>query len=457
MPPPAVPYSPLPYVRNGSIGELIRLRGRNAADAELRRGELSQQMWNQLGQTIAGTVNQISQQRQDAPRLAQEAESRALALQSKRNEVEQQNRLTRQDGAFMALLEQQPNPDPKEVMSIYGPQRGMQIAQGLHAFGELQAGQVKDARDTAGRLAIGLTSLSPQLQQQMWPGVREAAIKGGLGDAESIPEQFTPEFAQAVIGWAKGEAPTAPSLIQRDPTRDLVHPQTGEVVSAGTPEPDKVTYGAPSTQMVNGKRALIRTGSDGKAYDMDGNHVAGTAIQPLPDDGPTPQYMWASDKDGSVRLMSTDEIRRTGAGQAPTADMRNKGSVKATAARAVGAVRKLGERVITKVGPAQRADAIKRGTEAVFGSDPEFRTYQDSRMALAGTLAVEQQGSRVSDADVKALWLPMVPDAYRDTSESQALKWELIDTMRGVDAGGGAANDDDGWITVNGIRVRERR
>jgi hypothetical protein len=144
--------------------------------------------------------------------------------------------------------------------------------------------------------------------------------------------------------------------------------------------------------------------------------------------------LWAKDpKTGEVRLMTKTEAMRIGATQPDTADMRNKAASRATSGRGIEAVKQLGTKIFTKVGPGQRALAVKRGVEAVFGNDPEFRTYQDSRMALAGALAVEQQGSRVSDADVKALWLPMVPDAYRDTKDSYKLKWELIDKMRGVD------------------------
>lgn len=113
MPPPAVAYVPTPYVRSGTIGELIRLRGRNAADAELRRGQISADMWSNLGNTIAGSINQYAQQRQDAPRLARQAEAEELSLQDARDQREQQQRLTRQDTAFMALLEQQ---DRKSVV-----------------------------------------------------------------------------------------------------------------------------------------------------------------------------------------------------------------------------------------------------------------------------------------------------------------------------------------------------
>jgi hypothetical protein len=47
--------------------------------------------------------------------------------------------------------------------------------------------------------------------------------------------------------------------------------------------------------------------------------------------------------------------------------------------------------------------------------------------------------------------LPLVPDAYRDTAESSAMKWELIRTMSNVDDSGEA-----GWETVgDDIRIRE--
>lgn len=122
----------------------------------------------------------------------------------------------------------------------------------------------------------------------------------------------------------------------------------------------------------------------------------------------------------------------------PTADMRNKEQARGLVKGSIDAIDSLGQRIITKAGPQQRLNAAKRGVEAVFGADPEFRTYQDARMALAGNLAVAQQGSRPSDADIKAIWLPLVPDAFRDTSESAKMKWDLIRRMSHV-----PSNDTD--------------
>ena len=238
-------------------------------------------------------------------------------------------------------------------------------------------------------------------------------------------------------GRASAPRPTQPpTLMQRDPTKPLVNPQTGEEVSPGIPEPRRVTYGPPQTQMVDGKRTLVRPGSDGQMYDMNLRPIAAEQIAPEPErqpQGPAPQYQWSRDpKTGDIRLMTPQEIRASGSQQPPTADMRNKVAGRELVAKSLSPMEKLSATIIAKVGPAQRADAIKRGAEAVFGTDPEFRTYQDARMALAGNLAVAQQGSRVSDQDVKALWLPLVPDPYRDTAESAAMKWEMIRTMSNI-------------------------
>jgi hypothetical protein len=117
---------------------------------------------------------------------------------------------------------------------------------------------------------------------------------------------------------------------------------------------------------------------------------------------------------------------------APTAEMRSKQASKELVSKSINAIKAYSDRVLTKIGPAQRAEALQRGAAAVFGSDPEFKTYQDARLALAGNLAVSQQGSRPSDADIKQVWLPLVPDPYSDTAESAKMKWQLIETTSGA-------------------------
>ena len=115
--------------------------------------------------------------------------------------------------------------------------------------------------------------------------------------------------------------------------------------------------------------------------------------------------------------------------------MRNRAAVRDTTVKSISAIEDLSKKVITKHGIAQRATAAGRSIDSALGNDPEYRVYQDARMGLAGNLAVLQQGSRPSDADIRAIWLPLVPDAFRDTDQSAALKWELIYKMSGFTPG----------------------
>lgn len=133
----------------------------------------------------------------------------------------------------------------------------------------------------------------------------------------------------------------------------------------------------------------------------------------------------------------TGQPLQGGYGPAPTADMRNKEAARGFVGKSIGAIEQLSQKVITKVGPGQRAQALVRGWDAVMGQDPEYRVYQDARMALAGNLAVAQQGSRPSDADIRAIWLPMVPNVFTDTTESAAMKWQLIRIMQNQAGGTG--------------------
>lgn len=146
---------------------------------------------------------------------------------------------------------------------------------------------------------------------------------------------------------------------------------------------------------------------------------------------------------------------------APTTAERERQSAKLRLIPAIEQMEQLGQKIITTVGPAQRAQAIARGWDAVLGNDPEYRTYQDARVALAGNLAVAQQGSRPSDADIRAVWLPLIPDVFRDTKESAAMKWQMIRTNMSLPTTGGNQAIEDALkaqgITGKVVGVREKK
>lgn len=425
------------YAQN--VSNILIRKGDATANAKLRSGEAWAGALGQIGQTIANLPRQIQQ--------AKAASDDATLRQAKLDELAKSQKQAKVlADAYNASLLPDGKVDRQKLTAILA-QAGMgqalpDLLKGLDEadLANLNVQKAKDAAKQATEEAeigyaktIGSQMLAADFNPEIVNGLLTVAKSHGhdVSQFETLwtkqPEQFK-SFVSKLV-----QPPKAAEPFTLNPG-DVRFDANGQPI-ANNPKPDApVTFGAPTPAMLGGKRVFVRTGSDGQTYDMKGQPVA---VEPTPI-VETPKeslggYTWAKDpKTGKVRMMREAEVAALGAEQPETADMRNKQAGKAAAARAVDAVKTLGEKIITRVGPAQRADAIKRGAEAVFGNDPDFRTYQDSRMALAGTLAVEQQGARVSDADVKALWLPMVPDAYRDTSESAALKWEIINAMRGV-------------------------
>jgi hypothetical protein len=424
---------PLPYARSSTFEP-----NRTLAGLILRQGEQSAQNWQNVGNTIAGSLRDIATNVREAPIRRQQEEAGQIQLENARSEQTAARQATEDRGIMRSAQSSRLSPDEvKAQLQQLG--RGDLVPIYEKAHTELESSRLNlqklrtDAAaaesDYFGGLAAAIKRANYDPLSVEW-ALSEAESDGH--DVASLRETLKAQPAQLQT--------IVEGLIERSPKqRDLSRQESDlalrrdtearagrqEMATAADRERDDRRAEATLAETVRSNKeqaAIERT----KA----GQTALGSSF-------------WAKDPStGQVRRMTEQEARAVGAQQPDTADMRNKERSKATAARAVDAVRNLGSKILTRVGPAQRADAIKRGVEAVFGTDPEFRTYQDSRMALAGTLAVEQQGSRVSDADVKALWLPMVPDAYRDTKDSNDLKWELIDLMRGKEpaAGGGGGS-----------------
>lgn len=81
MPGYASPYAPsrqYDYSQTRSIGDLMRSRLDVQAQQQMRRGDASQQMWSNLGNSAAGTIAGILKDRQDRPIREQQARTAAL-------------------------------------------------------------------------------------------------------------------------------------------------------------------------------------------------------------------------------------------------------------------------------------------------------------------------------------------------------------------------------------------
>lgn len=383
-----------------SMADLMIASGQARADVERRKGEIWGSTMASLSQ-IPGQVMALRQGEQD----------RALALEDRAQT--QKLRLTQQHLAELALQRERMDEIDTTLLAAETQEDWDQGFQRLKQLGIPTEGLNR-------AFSVGQRN-SLRAQSRLWRQEQAALLKAA--QAEPLvgvgPENILTPRRQAA-GQPGYVAPPPPEPLVGVGPENVLTPRSQAAGQRGYVPPQ-----APEP-------LVPVVGPRGPVYAPRSEAAGQLVPQPREPQGPQPQYLWAKGPDGIVRRMTEQEARMPGVEQPDTASMRDKAKAKEVAALAVQAVRDLGARIITKVGPAQRADAIARGAEAVWGTDPEFRTYQDARMALAGTLAVEQQGARISDADVRALWLPMVPDAYRDTKESNDLKWRLIDAMRGV-------------------------
>lgn len=423
-----------------SVAEILLEQGRQRGAARRAEGQISAGTWTNLADIASRGFSQYAQEQQQAPIRAQEAEIRGLQLQGLKDERAAADASAQESAALKALFSRETPPEPDEIMSLVGPERGIKIVDGLAALQDVNLKRFKSQQEVIAATLAGMDALPEQARAEFYPSVRQNLIQRQIITEQDAPEAYDPNWFQQARGF--GQTP------QKVGTREIKTRNADGSESIQIVE-DKPGFSVTSAPEPEKEYEVVVKGPDGrpvkklvKASEM----RQGVAQYQEPRVGAQPSYQWALDpRDGVVRLMSPEEIRSSGAGQAPTADMRNKVAMRPAVQRGIQAVRDLGEKIFTKVGPAQRAEAIKRGVEAVFGTDPDFRTYQDFRRAAAGALAVEQQGSRVSDADVEALWLPTIPDAYRDTRESFKLKWDMIDAMRGVQPATGDARVDKVW------------
>lgn len=433
-------------------GDIEAQRAQQVANAQARATEARGNAWGgavqSVGQILGAGVQQYAQQRQET-------------------QVQQQGQA--QDQLFMKLMSRDQPPDPREILQIYGPERGMKIAQGLHAFAELHSGDVKDARDTAGRLAIGLKSLSPQMQSKLWPDVRTAAIKGGLAGPEAIPDQPMPEFLDAIIAWSSGKEPAKAEPVK---TREIrtKNPDGSETIrviedapgfeaqsAAPVKEPEKPAAPTPTSLALEAAK-----GDPVKALRILRDQNASQA---------RPDYQWVT-RNGQALEIPKGTAR---AGDVPfsppksTSETAQDRQRKGRLDSARGFLERLNElrtNINTKVGPQAGLMGMARQGAAAIGLDPDVAEYERIRAAGGRALAVAIMGAQnLSDADAAA-WANMLPGATIDAVTAKRLTDQIGKMLEETDdAPSGPVTiktkttdiPDQDWSTVNGIRIRVKR
>lgn len=417
--------------------------GYSIGDLVARRGQLQAQRYQQGADTLAQGFQQAMQ-----------------GLGDFFTERGRQQEMTKRNEATFKAIESWDGQDPRALFTTLHkirPDDALQYTQTLMA---LRKGPQQDPQAELGRFGTAARWIADHSDEEVskaWPFLRQS-----FGDT-----------ATKLFGGPPGEQwdPQMRGLVQ--PAADMYGPKK---------EKGKLTAYKPGDYVVNEAGDLVLQVPDKPAkpetvetVDANGRPIT-KAVTPEELAKGVPKYVapkqpmdigsgkmqWALDPNtGEERLMTNAEIRSAGAGRPDTADMRNKAKGREFVRASVDAIRDLSDKVITKnTAAVQKAVSAGRTVESVIGNDPDFRVYQDARRALAGNLAVAQQGSRPSDADIQAIWLPMVPDVFSDTKDSAAMKWKLIDTMSQPKARGPikpippkgpkAGDVEDGWRYVGG-------
>ena len=397
----------------GSGGRYGDPRGSTLSDLIGRSGELQARGHLEGSQSLSSGIREAGQQ-----------------IGAYFRERDEKQEMAKRDAATVATIEGWDGQDPMALFAQLQKIRPQDAREYTNTILALRKGPQKDPEAELarfGKVAQFMADQPDDVIARGWPAIRQSlgstAAQLGLGDA---PEQWDPKLRPLIAkaGEVFGPPKKEKKFDIRRPGDVVVDPDTQEIVLK---VPDKPAAG--QTVKVPGPGGAPMEKTFTPEQMAQGVPVYQETRGPSVDPADR-QMQWATDPTtGEERLMTNSEIRKLGGARPATADMRNKAEGRTFVARSIGAIKSLSEKVITKRGVAQRATAAGRTVESVLGNDPEFRTYQDSRKALAGNLAVAQQGSRPSDADIQSVWLPLVPDVFRDTDESAKMKWDLINTM----------------------------
>ena len=168
--------------------------------------------------------------------------------------------------------------------------------------------------------------------------------------------------------------------------------------------------------------------STGKILDSEGNDVSHGFVETVAT--PELQRVQTMDADGNAITMFVSPSLGEVFAAPPTADMRNRAIGRQNALVSIDALQDLSEKLHTEPTTIEQIrKSLMSGVQAITIGNPEFQTYQAARSALAGNLAVAQQGARPSDADIERVWLPLVPSLYTDNAETAQMKWGFVREM----------------------------
>lgn len=266
---------------------------------------------------------QVLQVRNQQEAAAGLREQRQGLAEQRRTEAEQKRQEAQAAAQFRALWSRtdpttgQPLPPTlEEATSVIGD-KAVDVFKGIEAIKKSQWENEQAAVQGIASVLGGLEAWPAPDRPAAYASVRQTLIQQGKIKPEDAPETYDAKW----VGQMRRQALTVAQQFEQDkPPADYtlgdsrISGATNQPIATAPPKPEKVTYGAPQTLMVNGRRSAVRAGSDGRMYDMNLKPIAGEAIAPEPktDGQAKPTYEWAQTPEGT-RLMTPEEIRKQGA------------------------------------------------------------------------------------------------------------------------------------------------
>lgn len=213
-----------------SVAELLLQQGRSQGDAIRQRGDIRARTYANLGGIAQQAIGDYQQNREqeNAERVKAERE----ALRSKPFE----------GGAI-------PLKGTDLLQYGYTPEEASRYQTMLESADKMARGEVADAKDKVGSIALGMKVLPAPIQAKAYTMLRPLLVKAGVAGENDLPQEFTPELIDYALN-ATGHAPAdlKPEKIE---TRNadgstkiqFVTPKAGqEFTSAPVPKADEGAY-----------------------------------------------------------------------------------------------------------------------------------------------------------------------------------------------------------------------
>lgn len=411
-----MPFQFTPYQPDTrSILDLMA-RGPATQAAALRQGgAIRAHAAQAIGGGIAQSIGDLLQERQRAPILAEQAAARAQDRELRGLQIEnERGQLTarQQHDADQAVIDQvlQANTDLPSIEKAFAESGHGRLIPGIRK-------QFADAEESASKVAASRTlqekaKIDLATSQADYLANLATAVKAHDYDPGAFHLLIAKAYQHDILDKQQAGQAIAMALqrpesikafidarIQESPAQQKAAAEQAKTAATAA----KVTYSAPQPVMVAGKRVLVRSGSDGKLYDMQGDVVAADVAPDVPPQQPSQDLVQVAGPNGTPIWVRKGDAVGKPAAQAPRAVTGQERGVLAFYNRAKQAVdtltdggdasleQRMAKQSLTRQGQLQYAPNLLQTTEQ--------QSYRQAQRAFTEARLRKESGAAINDAE----------------------------------------------------------